>query len=223
MGGTLPPDPYEKSDRYVGTLTRANEPPQEAVAFLKFSPALWPFSLFSDDVSSEATIRTRSSTEYFQSLSAPNRVLDLRYGVQGLPANSPDISQSPVPLVEKGANSKVGEFGSGGISLRFGNILFEGRYDPSVVLRCGWRESHFSPRQYYYMSLPMIGAAIVGLVSGVLRARSHGTSISFGAVRGAVFGFLSLPVLLMLLLLVVLGLSLLVNVSSASFRYFGLI
>jgi hypothetical protein len=194
------------------------------VAFLKFSPALWPFSLFSDDVSIEATIRTRYSVEYSASLSAPSRLLAIRYEAQGLLADSPEVSQGPVPVLDKGLNSKVGELGRGRFSLRSGTVLFEGRYEPELAF-CGWRESHFSPRQYYYMSLTMLGGAMVGITFGVIKAKRRGVSLSRGAMRGAFLGFLFLPAILflpaMFILLVVVSLilSLLVIVAAAFFHF----
>lgn len=222
MGGTRAPDPYEEPDRYAGTLTRTNERPQEAVAYLKFSPPLWPFSLFSDEVSIEATIQTRPpSSAYFASLSAPGRVLALR-PAQRLPMDSIDASQSPVPLRDKEEDCNVGELGDGRIQFRAGDVVFQGHYQ-SVFGGCGWRESHFSPRQYYYMSLPMLGGAMIGILFGVIKAKRRGVSLSRGAMRGVFFGFLFLPAMFILLVLLILILSLLVNVAAALFHFFGLI
>ncbi len=207
MGGTRAPDPYEEPDRYAGTLTRTNERPQEAVAYLKFSPPLWPFSLFSDEVSIEATIQTRPpSSAYFASLSAPGRVLALR-PAQRLPTDSIDASQSPVPLRDKEEDCNVGELGDGRIQFRAGDVVFQGHYQP-VFSGCGWRSfygpsfSGPSPRGWYYIMLPNFAAALVGSVVGIMKEKRRGFALVPAAMRGAFIGLLFLPVLVLFLLVV---------------------
>jgi hypothetical protein len=69
----------------------------------------------------------------------------------------------------------------------------------------------------------MLGGAMVGIAFGVIKAKRRGVSLSRGAMRGAFLGFLFLPAMFILLVLVSLILLLLVNVAAAFFHFFGLI
>jgi hypothetical protein len=222
--GALPLDPYEVTDRYVGTLSWANEPPKKAAAFLKFSPPLWPLSLFSDEVSIEATIRADSSfTLYFASLSAPNRVLSERYPLQIISEDSDDSSGSLVPLQEKGVDLKAGELGNGWLAIRSGDVFFEGNYEPEWR-RCMMPSIRVSSRQlYYWLLLPMLGTTLVGSLCSAVGATIRGGYLARSATRGAFLGFLFLPSLLIILFLVVgpLLLALLIG-AEVVFRFIGL-
>ena len=221
-GGTLPPDQYEHADRYIGTLTRANESPQEAEAFLKFNPPLWPLSLFSDDVSIEATIRSNHSIIYSASFLAPHRVLAVRHGLQGLSADLPESPENAVSLQEKGSVLKVGELGNGRFSFCSGDFSFQGYYQPKVSF-CGTRSLSISLRQWYYgLLLPMLGTALFGSLIGGMKAKGRGVSLACGAMRGASIGFMLLPLLLMMLLVAALLLSALVGGAAALFHFVGL-
>jgi len=221
-GGTLPPDQYERADRYVGTLTRTDEPPQEAEFFLKFKPPLWPLSLFSDDVSIEATIRSNDSIIYSASFLAPHRVLAVRRGLQDLTANLPESPENAVSLREKGSALGEGELGNGRFSFYSSDFSFQGYYQPEVSF-CGTRSLSISSRQWHYgLLLPMLGTALFGSLIGGMKAKGRGVSLACGAIRGASIGFMLLPLLLMMLLVAALLLSALLGGAAALFHFVGL-
>jgi hypothetical protein len=224
MGGTMPPDPYEEIDKYVGTVTRAGDPPKPAKAFLKFNPPLWPLSLFSDDISIEVTINEDSSPRYFASLSAPRRVLGVRDGPYGHFSVSVKSAVDSVPLLESGTSSKIGELGNGRFAFRTSDIFFEGYYKPADRFCCWFGSSGPTRRQLYHgVWLPLSGAALAGSFFGGISAKRCGISLLRGALSGAFCGFLLLPVLLILLIATALLWAAIASAGLAVMGFMGLL